>query len=137
MRSIPFLIVPFVIYNLIAVMGFAGGPAFWDRPLLQLSMISGGFFTLTGGAALILFALFFLFIEMIKSTRVSTAAIWDHVAATFVFIAFLLEFILVPAAATSTFVVLGSIALIDLLAGFAVSLRSATRDIAIDNGFDL
>ncbi len=136
MRSFPFLIVPFVLYNLVALLGFAGGPAFWDSPLLQMAIISGGDFVLTGGAALILVALIFLFFEMIKSTRISALAIWDHVAATFVFIAFLLEFLLIPAAATSTFVILGAIALIDLLAGFAVSLRSATRDIAIDNGND-
>ena len=137
MRVIPFLIVPFILYNLVALSGFGGGPAFWDAPVLRMAIISGGMFELTGGAALILVALAFLFVEMIKSTRISAVAIWDHVAATFVFIAFLIEFLLVPAAATSTFVVLGGIALIDLLAGFAVSLRSATRDIAVDNGFDL
>jgi hypothetical protein len=48
------------------------------------------------------------------------------------FVAFLVEFLLVPQAATGTFVILTAIALVDLVCGFAVSIRTATRDISFD-----
>ena len=44
----------------------------------------------------------------------------------------MVEFLLVPQAATGTFLVLGAIALVDLICGFAVSIRTASRDITLD-----
>ena len=48
-----------------------------------------------------------------------------------VFIAFLVEFLLVRGAATQTFFILMTIAFIDVVGGFAVSIRSAGRDVSI------
>ena len=67
-----------------------------------------------------------------KSTRTSNASVLDHLLSTFVFVAFLVEFLLVRGAAHPVFFVLMVIALIDVLAGFSVSLRSAGRDISIN-----
>ena len=46
-----------------------------------------------------------------------------------VFVVCLLEFLLVRECATSTFLILTAITLLDLVCGFAISLRSATRDV--------
>jgi hypothetical protein len=67
----------------------------------------------------------------VKATRVGSSSIVDHVLATALFVVFLLEFILIRQAATSTFLVLMGIALVDLVCGFAVSIRSATRDVSV------
>jgi hypothetical protein len=56
----------------------------------------------------------------------------DHLLSTFVFVAFLVEFLLVKGAAHSIFFTLVVIALIDVLAGFSVSMRSASRDINVN-----
>ncbi|MGE3306390.1 MAG: hypothetical protein AB7I52_10505, partial [Rhizobiaceae bacterium] len=53
----------------------------------------------------------------------------DHLLSTFVFVAFLVEFLLVRGAAHSVFFFLMVIALFDVLAGFSISLRAANRDI--------
>jgi O-antigen ligase len=92
-------------------------------------MMSGGVFTLTWGTLLIVVALLLLFVEVLKSTRTSNASVVDHLLSIFVFVAFLLEFILVSDAAHPVFFILMVIALIDVLAGFAVSLRAAGRDV--------
>ena len=47
----------------------------------------------------------------------------------FVFAAFLIEFLLVSGAAHSVFFALMMIALVDVLAGFSVSIRAAGRDV--------
>jgi hypothetical protein len=47
----------------------------------------------------------------------------------FVFVAFLVEFLLVQGAATSLFFTLMLIALVDVLAGFSVTIRSSGRDV--------
>jgi hypothetical protein len=54
----------------------------------------------------------------------------DHLFSTIVFIAFLVEFLIVPGASTSIFFLLMIMALIDVMAGFSVSIRSAGRDVS-------
>ena len=135
MTFVPFLIIPLILYNVLAFMVFGSDAAdLWSTKLLSIDMISGTTFELTLGATLTLAALFLLFFEVLKSTRIGVITVWDHMLSTFVFVAYLLEFVLVAKAATGLFFILTAIALIDLLAGFAVSLRAATRDVSINGG---
>ncbi|MGE0501037.1 MAG: hypothetical protein AB7I79_05170 [Rhizobiaceae bacterium] len=129
---VPLLVIPFILYNL-GLTGLLGGETgdLWGTALFSLPMMSGGVFQLTLGDALILLALILLFVEMVKSTRTSNASVVDHLLSTFVFVAFLVEFLLVTGAAHSVFFTLMLIALFDVLAGFAISLRSAGRDVTI------
>lgn len=131
---VPLLIIPFIIYNLGLTGLFGTGAATsagdpWTSEIISVSMMSGGVWTMTLGDLLIVVALILLFVEMIKSTRTSNASVVDHLLSTFVFVAFLVEFLLVQGAAHSVFFTLMVIALFDVLAGFSVSLRSAGRDV--------
>jgi len=127
---IPLLIIPFILYNLGLTGLFGAGPADpWASEIVSVPMMSGGVWTMTLGDLLIVVALVLLFVEVIKSTRTSNASVVDHLLSTFVFVAFLVEFLLVQGAAHSVFFTLMVIALFDVLAGFSVSLRSASRDV--------
>jgi hypothetical protein len=92
-------------------------------------MLSGGVWTMTLGDILVLVALVLLFVEIVKSTGTSNASIVDHVLSTALFVAFLIEFLLVPGAEHSVFFTIMVISLVDVLAGFTVSIRSAGRDV--------
>ncbi len=48
-----------------------------------------------------------------------------------VFIAYLVEFLLVRDAATQTFFILMTIAFLDVIGGFTISIRTAGRDVSI------
>jgi hypothetical protein len=93
-------------------------------------MASGATYILTVGDSLIVLALLFLSVEVVKAARIGRGSITDHVFATMLFIAYLVEFLLLPQAATGIFVILMVIALADLVCGFAVSIRTATRDVS-------
>ena len=127
---VPLLIIPFILYNLglTGLFGTGAGDP-WASEIVSVSMMSGGVWTMTLGDLLIVVALILLFVEMIKSTRTSNASVVDHLLSTFVFVAFLVEFLLVQGAAHSVFFTLMVIALFDVLAGFSVALRSAGRDV--------
>jgi hypothetical protein len=129
---IPLLIIPFLLFNL-GLAGVLGGPAGdpFSVGLFSVSMMSGGIWTMSTGDLLIVLALALLFAEMLKSTRSSNASIVDHLLSTFVFVAFLVEFLLVPSAAHPVFFTLMVIALLDLLAGFSVTIRSVGRDVNV------
>jgi hypothetical protein len=131
MRYVPLLVIPLLLYNAFAFLIFED-PAvdFRDAVMFSMTMPSGALFTLTVSATIVLMALLLLGVEVVKATRIGSSSVVDHVLATIVFIVFLVEFLLVPEAATSTFMVLMAIALIDLVCGFAVSLKSATRDVS-------
>ena len=131
LSGIPLLIIPFILYNLGLAGSFeaAAGSDLWESELMSLRMMSGGVFSLTVGDALVVTALALLFVEIVKATRTTNVSIVDHLLSTFVFVAFLVEFLLVQAATHSVFFILMVISLVDVLAGFSVSLRSAGRDV--------
>ena len=133
MSHVPLMIVPFILYNLViaGLAGFSGGDP-WATGLLGVTMLSGGIWRMDLGDALIALGLIFMFFEILKSTRTSNASVLDHLLSTFVFIAYLVEFLVVGEAATSVFFLLMVMAAIDLMAGFSVSIRSAGRDVSFN-----
>ena len=125
----PLLLIPFAIYNMMA---FLTPGVAWTAPVATVHMMSGEDWVLTWEDLLLVFAIFLLWIEIIKSTRMGMRSIMDHVLAMALFIAMLVEFLLVRQAGTSTFFLLMIIALVDVLAGFIVSIRSAQRRLEIE-----
>jgi hypothetical protein len=129
--AIPLMIVPLVLYNLI-MLGFAGnGVSDLAEILISFQMMSGAVWTMSWGDVLIVIALVLLFIEVLKATRTGSWSVIDHMFSMLVFIAFLVEFLLVREAATQVFFILMVIAFVDVIAGFSVSIRSAGRDVSI------
>lgn len=133
MSHVPLMIVPFILYNLViaGLAGFSGADP-WTTQLFSVGMLSGGVWRMDLGAGLILLGLVFMFFEILKSTRTSNASVLDHLLSTFVFVAFLVEFLVVSGAATSVFFLLMVMAAVDLMAGFSVSIRSAGRDVSFN-----
>ncbi len=132
LTNVPLMIVPFIAYNLVALgLVESGSPDPWLSVVAQLGMLSGATWTMTLGDVMISLALFLLFFEILKATRVGSDSIIDHLLSTFVFIAYLIEFLLIRNAANSVFFILMAITFIDVIAGFSVSIRSATRDVAV------
>ena len=125
----PLLLIPFAIYNMIA---FLTPGVAWTAPVATVHMMSGEDWVLTWEDLLLAFAIFLLWIEIIKSTRIGMRSIMDHVLAMALFIAMLVEFLLVRQAGTSTFFLLMIIALVDVLAGFIVSIRSSQRQVEVE-----
>src|SRR5580704_507917 len=125
----PLLLVPFAVYNMIA---FLTPGVSWTAPVTTVHMMSGQDWVLTWEDLLIAFSIFLLWIEIIKSTRMGTRSVMDHILAMALFIGMLVEFLLVARAGTSTFFLLTVFALFDALAGFIVGMRSAPRRIEVE-----
>jgi hypothetical protein len=130
--AIPLLILPFALYNL-AMTGLfgTGGNAVLDSEVLSVNMLSGATWTLAFGDLIILIALALLFVEILKATRPGSRALLDHMLSMVLFVVALVEFLLVQGAATQIFFILMTIVFIDVVAGFAVSIRTASRDLSI------
>jgi hypothetical protein len=72
-----------------------------------------------------------LFIELMKATYTSSASLLDHGLSMLVFVACLIEFLLVKAAGTSVFFFIVVATLIDVMAGYTIGIRVARRDLSI------
>ena len=127
---VPLLIVPLVLYNLVAFIFFGGNPAGFANQLFAIFMPSKAPWVLTLGDLMVVIGLVCLFIEILKSTRVGTTSIIEHILSTAIFILYLIEFILVGSAASSAFFILMVMSLIDVIAGFSVSMSAAERDVS-------
>jgi hypothetical protein len=126
LAALPLTIIPFILYNLLALTGVDMTASLVGD---GITMMSGGSWKLTWGDLLLLLGIVVLFIEIVKATYTGTASMIDHGLSMVVFIAFLVEFLLVPQAATSVFFLLLMTALIDVIAGFTIGIRVAKRDI--------
>ncbi|MDO8878907.1 MAG: hypothetical protein Q7V40_22755 [Pseudolabrys sp.] len=125
----PLLLVPFAIYNIVA---FLMPGVSWTATLTSVHMMSGGDWTMSAGDMLIVLAIILLFAEMMKSTRIGVRSVVDHGLSLLLFLAMIVEFLLVPQAASSTYFLLLVIALVDVLGGFAVTLRTSQRDLTVE-----
>jgi hypothetical protein len=125
----PLLLIPFVLYNIFA---FIFGVTDWTTPHTTIRIISGGEWGIAFGDALIALSILLLFVEILKSTRIGTRGLVDHMLSMLLFIGMIVEFLMVPRAATSTFFLLMVAQFVDVLGGFTVSVRTAQRDIGIE-----
>ncbi len=128
MYGVPLMILPLIGYN---VLEFLFGGVEWEAPLFSLTLSSGAVWTATSSDIFVLATLFFLFVEILKSTNTGSSSIVDHILSTIVFIGCVVEFLLVPRAATSTFFLMTAISFVDVVAGFSVTIRGARRDFAV------
>jgi len=146
----PLLLIPVLIYNIwafaaTASQGHTSGAeirdhlrsAFLRVPMASSEPAASGIAGATQsvewifsfGDLLVFVSLILLFIELLKSTSTGTAAIFNHALSMLVFIVCLVEFLLHPAFATSTFFFILVMALLDVLAGVVVTIVSARRDV--------
>ena len=137
--AFPLLALPVVLYNLIALTlagGFKSVEANGQivKPLFSIPMTSRAAWPVNLGDMILAVALVVLFIELLKSTTSRRVAIINHSLSMILFIICLVEFLLAPAFATSTFFLLTLMVLLDVLAGFIVTIVAARRDIDITPG---
>ena len=137
LTAIPLTIIPLILYNLVAVIFPEATPGVtWTGELFGLTMVSGARWALTLGDVMVAVAIACLFFEIMKSGRTGNATIVNHILSTIVLVIYIIEFILVYAAATSVFFILTLIALFDVIAGFTITIRTASRDVTYNSGFE-
>ncbi|ADG09047.1 hypothetical protein B7G68_02750 [Caulobacter segnis] len=132
--AVPLLALPVLVYNLIVLLlpgGFKAADATLRlaEPLFTIRMTSGAGWAVSLSDLLLAGALVVLFVELLKSTNSKRLAIVNHSLSMVLFIVCLVEFLLLPAFATSTFFLLALMVLLDVLAGFIVTIVAARRDV--------
>jgi steroid 5-alpha reductase family enzyme len=128
--AIPLLGIVLVIANIVAFVSGSGFDSLW----FQITLPSGGKLDMTAGWLISLIGLFLLYIEIFKATRTGQVSIIDHVLSLLVFVIALVQFIIAPRFAHPAFLALMVMMLIDVIAGFTVTISGARRDFATPTG---
>ena len=134
--AFPLLTFPVVAYNLLALAvagGFhnEGAAQRMSAELFSVKTASHTVWPVSLGDLLLAAALVVLFVELLKSTASRPAAIINHALSMVLFIGCLVEFLLFPAFATSAFFLLTLMVLLDVLAGFIVTIAASKREVDI------
>jgi hypothetical protein len=139
LAALPLLALPVLLYNVLALTiagGFRGTGAA-DRlsaKLFDIPMASQTDWAVSLGDLLLAGSLVVLFVELLKSTTSRQVAIVNHSLTMVLFIACLVEFLLFPAFATSTFFLVALMVLLDVLAGFIVTIVASRREVDFHTG---
>ncbi len=140
LAALPLLALPVVVYNLIVALlvplGFSSrgntptaALERMTRPLFHVPTAGGSSWPVGAGDLLVFISLVLLFVELLKATTSRSIAIINHSLSMVLFIGCLIEFLLFPAFATPAFFLITSMVLLDVLAGFIVTIVAARRDI--------
>ncbi|RYG17392.1 MAG: hypothetical protein EON96_06855 [Caulobacteraceae bacterium] len=138
--ALPLLLIPVVLYNLVVLTSVLGGgdsgmvaaasgaDAILRDPMFSIPMASGASWNIGPGDLILLLSLILLFFELLKSTSSQKVAIVNHALSMILFVICLVEFLLIRGFATSTFFLIVTMVMLDVLAGFIVTIISSRKD---------
>jgi hypothetical protein len=139
LAAFPLLVLPVALYNLLMLTlggGFtgAGAGARLSTPLVNLHMVSRAVWPVSLSDILLTGSLLILFAELLKSAGSRRIAILNQFLSGLLFVVCLIEFLLFPAFATSTFFLISLMVLLDVTAGFIVTLVASRREAGFRDG---
>lgn len=129
-KSIPTLFFVLIIYNVVVFASHKDASTVMGAVQLHLPLLAAPL-AVTTGDIIVLIGVILMFVEVVKSTVASDVSIIEHGLSTLSLTVFLVELLLVARAATSTFLILTAMQLADVVAGFAIGMIAARRDVGI------
>ena len=128
LRVFPLLILVLAAYNVVVFFT----KLTTESAVFAIALPSKDALAVSLGGLLVVLGLLLLYVEIVKATRTSTVAVVDHVLSMAVFVAALLEFLLLKGFGTLTFFLITLTTFIDVIAGFTVTIQGARRDFGVD-----
>ena len=131
LQVFPLLALSVVVYNIIVlVTGDVEAVLFLQRGI-EITLFSGEAWKFTIGDLLIVVSLVLLFVEILKSTVTTANSIANHSLSLLVGIVALIEFLMFKGFGTSTFFIIMCMGLIDVIAGFSITIVASKRDLGV------
>lgn len=125
----PLLALPMLYYNIAVFVGYGADPvqvSTWlNGPSFHLTMFSGAVWQMTQADVILGAAMGLLFIEILKSVGSPMLSLVNHGIAVMTLLVYVVEFISFPGFTTSAFFLLALMQLIDVIAGYTITIVSA------------
>jgi hypothetical protein len=136
LRLFPLLLLPVIVYNLIAL----GGGTLLHHDIqdmlsydhaITITMFSGDKWKFSFGDFLVMVSLALLFVEVVKATRTTSNEIINHGLSMLTFVVALIEFITLKGFASTPFFFIMIMCLFDVIAGYTISIVAAEHDLGL------
>jgi hypothetical protein len=118
-RTMPLMLIPLVVFSIFAL---TSGEA-WTT-----NLYSGAQWTFTYGDLFVLFSLLTLFVEIVKSVNTEANEILNHGLSVMVALACTVLFVVGSAYGNTAFFLLTVMTIVDVIAGFVITIMTARRD---------
>lgn len=130
---IPLLALPMLFYNVVVISGMAGSgdqvAAWMVAPAITVPMFSGSVLSLSVSDIILFVAMPLMFFEIIKSARTDSLSVMNHTISTLTLVVAVVEFVAIKGFSTAVFALLVVMQLVDVIAGFTVTIAAARRDL--------
>ena len=125
-NAIPLFAIIWILYHLVILWGSS---TVLSYEVFQLGLVSETIWKVTVSDLLLMAGLIVLYLEILQATLTSMMSVINHTLSTLVFVVFIVEFIIIGTSTNSTFFLLSLMSLIDVLAGFTITIAASRRDI--------
>jgi len=136
LNVIPLLILPLLLYNFVVMTGLAGRePDVWMvQPIFSVNMFSGDAWGVSFADVFMGLCLLLLFVEIVKATRTDAMSIVNHGLSMLLCLFCIVQFIALQGFSNSVFFLLTMMSVLDVVAGFTITIVAAKRDFGASGG---
>ena len=131
LNIVPLLVFPLILYNIVVftVAGPSGDVDRWMiEPIFRIGMFSGDTWGVSFADIFMGLSLLLLFVEIVKSTRTDAMSIINHGLSMLLCVVCIIQFITMAGFSNSVFFMLTLMTIVDVVAGFTVTIVAAKRD---------
>jgi len=136
LNIIPLLVLPLILYNFVVMTGLAGAePDVWMiQPIFSVNMFSGDAWGVSFSDVFMGLSLLLLFVEIVKATRTDAMSIVNHGLSMLLCLLCIVQFIALQGFSNSVFFLLTMMSVLDVVAGFTITIVAAKRDFGASGG---
>lgn len=136
LNIIPLLVLPLILYNFVVMTGLAGAePDVWMiQPIFSVNMFSGDAWGVSFSDVFMGLSLLLLFVEIVKATRTDAMSIVNHGLSMLLCLVCIVQFIALKGFSNSVFFLLTMMSVLDVVAGFTITIVAAKRDFGASGG---
>ncbi len=136
LNIIPLLVFPLAIYNFVVLTGVASGDVgIWmTQPIFTVGMFSGDAWGVSFSDVFTGLSLLLLFVEIVKATRTDAMSIINHGLSMLLAVVCIIQFITMKGFSNSVFFLLTTMTILDVVAGFTITIVAAKRDFGAPMG---
>lgn len=136
LNIIPLLVFPLALYNVVVLTGLAGPqPDLWMiQTIFSVNMFSGDAWGVSFADVFMGLSLLLLFVEIVKATRTDAMSIVNHGLSMLLCVICVIQFIALQGFSNSVFFLLTMMSVLDVVAGFTITIVAAKRDFGASGG---
>jgi len=136
LNVIPLLVFPLALYNLVVLTGLYSAPVgvSMTQPLFTVGMFSGDSWGVSFGDVFMGLSLMLLFVEIVKATRTDAMSIINHGLSMLLCVVCIIQFVTMSGFSNSVFFLLTMMTVLDVVAGFTITIVAAKRDFGSSAG---